>query len=319
MRRSTRLDLSGCVAFIAVGLWMASGDMALSQQPPTSRAPRVVNVTADSEKGWVPSEEMERQALKTAADYLADEDGGRVSEAYARFAEINRQHQPFADFSANIRQRNAQLGAVIEHRITTVNWTKNPAQAPLPGVYAAIDLVSRYANVDRHCGYLVVYQPPSGGGFQIMREEINFMDNDTVKKSTPAEAERVWAKLSANCPNYRPAPVGPLSEASGAVIEYPNVAAALKSLHEKKGVIFRNENGWTVAEDSSSYTIWSFPPVGHPAYPSAVKRHVVQENVGSSIQMAVHCEASKQACDDLVRTFAELNERMTASVRGSKP
>jgi hypothetical protein len=247
MSPSALFDLSGRVALIALGLWTTSSNMALSQQPTPGSAARVVNVTPDSEKGWVPSEALEQQAHKAAIDYLADEDSGRVSEAYARFAEINRQHQPFADFSANVRRNNAKFGTVIEHRITSVTWTKNPAQAPVRGVYAAMDLISRYANIDRHCGYLVLYQPPSGGGFQIMREEINFMDNATAGQSSPAEVERMWAQLSRNCPNYHSAPTGPLPEASSNTIGYPNVAAALAGLHAKPGAVFKEQAGWTVS------------------------------------------------------------------------
>ena len=181
--------------------------------------------------------------------------------------------------------------------------------------------MSRFANVDRHCGYLVLYQPPSGGGFQVMREESNYMDNATaagLAAQSPVAAEQAWVKLSANCPNYRPAPAGPLAEASSPVVEYPNVDAALAGLHAKPGVVFRNEGGWTVAEDTAAFTVWSFPPEGHPAYPSVVKRQIVQENAGSSIKMSVHCQASKQACDDLVRSFEELNAKMAAGARGPK-
>jgi len=33
------------------------------------------------------------------------------------------------------------------------------------------------------------------------------------------------------------------------------------------------------------------------------------------LQMSVHCEASKKACDDLVRTYEELNAKAAASLR----
>lgn len=304
-------------SLLALCLLAASSGTAPAQEP--AHAPRVVNVMPDSEKGWVPSEDLERQARKAANDFMAAKDSGRAEQAYAFLTDIDKKDQPFSEFSKNIRQFNVQAGAVVERRITVITWTKNPAKAPLPGIYAALDLVSRFANVDRHCGYLMLYQAPSGGAFQVMREESNFMDNATaasLAKQSPAAAAQAWAKLSANCPNYHPAPAGPLAEASSPVIEYPNVAAALAGLHAKKGVVFRNENGWTVAEDAAAYTIWSFPPVGHPAYPSAVKRQVVQEHGGSSMQMTVHCEAAKQACDDLVRTFEELNAKVAAGMRG---
>jgi hypothetical protein len=293
--------------------------------PAPSGAPRVVNVTSDSEKGWLPSEELEKQARKRAMDYLASEDSGRAADAYAFLAEIDRKDQPFGSFSDRLQQFNARAGAVVERRITTVTWTKNPAQAPLPGVYAALDLVSRFTNIDRHCGYLVLYQVPSGGAFQVMREENNFLDNATAvsiaSKSSPTEVDKAWASVSAHCPGYQSSatvttPPAPLQEATSPTIGYPSVEAALAALHSKPGVVFKNQGGWTVAEDAADKTIWSFPPAGHPAYPSAVKRQIVPDANGSTIQMSVHCQASKEACDDLVRSFEQLNAQMAAGLRG---
>ena len=99
----------------------------------------------------------------------------------------------------------------------------------------------------------------------------------------------------------------PLPESTEASIEYPSVDAALKALHARPGVVFATENGWAIATDEAAYTIWSFAPPGYPAYPAMVKRKVVQNGTGSAMVMSVHCEASKTACDDLVRTFSRLN------------
>src|SRR5262249_31728205 len=58
-------------------------------------------------------------------------------------------------------------------------------------------------------------------------------------------------------------------------------------------------------------------PVGHPAHPSAVKRSIVSRGGATYIDMKVHCEASKSACDTLVADFQKLNDRMVDSIRGS--
>ena len=76
------------------------------------------------------------------------------------------------------------------------------------------------------------------------------------------------------------------------------------------------KDGWTVASDPSGPTIWSFPPKGHPAYPSAVKRQIENRAGGAYVNMNVLCEASKSACDDLVRSFQALNEQMRQSLEG---
>jgi len=265
--------------------------------------------------------ELERSARAALLAYLAAKDGGRAPEAYSRYAAGLKSQQSFSDFSAALISFNAKAGAVIERRIVTVTWTKDPAQAPAPGVYAAIDLISRFANVDRDCGYVVLYQPPGGGDFSVAREEVNFIDNATAKSMTPSQLDNAWSQLTARCPNYPAAtPVSveaPLPEDANADVGYPTVNAALAGLHARSGVEFSTNNGWIVATDKATATIWSFPPPGNPAYPSAVKRQIVSDpRGGSSIEMTVHCEATKQACDDLVRSFEQLNAQMKAYIHG---
>jgi hypothetical protein len=104
----------------------------------------------------------------------------------------------------------------------------------------------------------------------------------------------------------------PLPEDPSSEIGYPSVADALKDLRARRDVVVTVQNGWIVANDNAAKTIWSFPPPGHPAYPAAVKRQIVQQADGAYLTMSVHCEASKQACDDLVRTFEQLNDQMKA-------
>lgn len=100
----------------------------------------------------------------------------------------------------------------------------------------------------------------------------------------------------------------PLTEAPHSTIGYQSVAVALQGLRTKPGVVFTTENGWLIATDEANYTIWSFAPKGYAAYPAMVKRQVIPLGQSQSrIEMSVLCEASKDACDDLVRTFAEMN------------
>jgi hypothetical protein len=65
-----------------------------------------------------------------------------------------------------------------------VMWTRDPPSGPFPGIYAAIDIASHYANVDRHCGYVVLYQKTVSDGFEIMRQESNFIDTPPHKESS---------------------------------------------------------------------------------------------------------------------------------------
>jgi len=106
--------------------------------------------------------------------------------------------------------------------------------------------------------------------------------------------------------------------AAGTAIGYPSVAVALDALHADPGVVFRTQDGWTLAEDQANLTFWSFPPPGHPAYPSAVKRRLVRAGEGLDLEMNIACEAPKDACDDLVRTFQARNQQMIQAMRAGR-
>jgi hypothetical protein len=292
---------------------------------------RVINLTPDSAPGWYPSEQLEQQARKTAIDYLAALDQGRYGDAYAMQTEGNRRLQSLTAFTERLTRFNAEAGAVKERRITTVTWTADPAQAPMKGKYAAIDLISQFDRVDRHCGYLVMYQPPSGGAFQVMRSEENFLTNSQAaaiaKDGSDSAVKAAWAQLSAHCPGYAqaqalaaavpfaPLPPGPLAEAEASDIGYPSVEAALAGLRAKPGVKFSQQDGWTIANDPSENALWTFTPPGHAAYPAVVKRRMITQNGQVVMDMSVMCKGSKQACDDLVRAFQDLNAKIAESLR----
>jgi len=131
-----------------------------------------------------------------------------------------------------------------------------------------------------------------------------------MKRRTPirgfalAGAASLWT-----CPAWATAAQAqraPLPEAPGN-IEYQTVSEALTALRAKAGVVFTTVNGWLIATDEGAYSIWSFAPPEYAAYPAVVKRWVIPKQVGSEVRMDVLREASKAACDDLVRTFATMN------------
>ncbi|WP_304190260.1 hypothetical protein [Phenylobacterium aquaticum] len=107
----------------------------------------------------------------------------------------------------------------------------------------------------------------------------------------------------------------PLPEQADASVGYPTVAAALADLSVKPGVEVSIQNGWTIVADPAASAIWSFAPRGDAAYPTVVRRVLTQTGPGVSLEMTVLCEASKDACDSVVRTFQELNAAASKSAR----
>lgn len=282
--------------------------------------PHEINITTDSAPGWLPSAAQESAARRSLDDYLAALDAGHVVQAYAMLTAGQQHEESLTTFSVRNSKFNATAGPVKERRILKVTWTKNPATAPVPGVYVAFDLVSRFANVDRHCGYVVLYQDPADGAFRVTREENNYIDNAAAnaieRDHSRAGLDRAWTDIASHCPSYdvRAAIAAePLAESPGSSIGYPSVAAALAALRNKPGVAISQQNGWTVATEASTLTIWSFAPRGNPAYPAVAKRHVVEDKKATWIDMTIACEASKAACDDFVRTFEALDAKVSES------
>jgi hypothetical protein len=100
--------------------------------------------------------------------------------------------------------------------------------------------------------------------------------------------------------------------------EYATAAQALQGLRAKPGVKISMQSGWTVIEDRSTLSVWSFPPVGQRAYPTAIQRKIVQEGSNIFVKMKVLCEAPKPDCDAVVAEFGKLNERVRGDLN-SKP
>lgn len=100
----------------------------------------------------------------------------------------------------------------------------------------------------------------------------------------------------------------PIPESRDPGMEYDSVAEALKGVSATPGIEWKIENGWPIAMDREGLAVWSFSPPGYPAHPAVVKRYVIPVGDNRSIvSMAIQCEASKSACDDLYRTFAKMN------------
>ncbi len=108
----------------------------------------------------------------------------------------------------------------------------------------------------------------------------------------------------------------PLTESATSNIEYASPKEAFEALRKKPEVSFRQEeSGWVIAYDKGASTLWSFPPKSAPSYPAVVKRTVEESNNEISIRMGVLCGASKEACDQLVKEFTALNEKIKLDIK----
>jgi len=102
----------------------------------------------------------------------------------------------------------------------------------------------------------------------------------------------------------------------GSSIGYPTVAAALEAVKSDPNAHVETKGGWTIVAtaENGNQVLWSFAPESDPAYPSAVKRTVVESGGKVAIDMKVLCQSTKAACDKLVEQFQQLNERVKQGI-----
>ena len=96
----------------------------------------------------------------------------------------------------------------------------------------------------------------------------------------------------------------------GKVFGYESVTKALEALKANPNAKISELNGWTIVSDGDARALWSFAPPEHPSYPSVVRRAVVERDGQVGITTQVNCGAEKPICDQLVKDFIELNQKV---------
>lgn len=91
-------------------------------------------------------------------------------------------------------------------------------------------------------------------------------------------------------------------------IGYPSPGTAMEALHARPDVLFSFQNGWIVASDRANMTVWSFAPVGAPAFPTAVKRQVVQSGDKIYVATKIMCRGTQEACEAVSAEFNALDQ-----------
>ena len=169
--------------------------------------PRVINVTTDSAPDWIPSEELEAEALSTLDRYFGAIDKGDDFSMWNLSTDGLKSLTTFAEFRSNGKAMRGNLGRVEKLSVLKITWTKDSARAPAKGIYAAIDISGRFSKTKRHCGFVILFKANPSDPFGIARIENNYFTDKDAKKiakdQSPAEVERLWSRVSSNCPNYQ--------------------------------------------------------------------------------------------------------------------
>ena len=178
----------------------------VSVQPAAAKAPRVINVTTDSAAGWLPSEELDTEADTFLRTYFDAYDRGDDRRLWELTTDGLKGLSNFAQFQTDNKRTRQDLGHLQKLEVLQVTWTKDPANAPAPGIYVAIDITGHFTKTQRHCGYVVLFKATGGEPFRLARIETNYMTDASArtfsKRKPPGEVDRAWSMVSVNCSNY---------------------------------------------------------------------------------------------------------------------
>jgi hypothetical protein len=192
---------------LAATLCLTAPAVLSGAQAAQKSEPRVINVTTDSERGWLPTEPLEAEALSTLQTYFRALDNGDARALWNLATDGLKGLTTFDEFKSSNKKTRKDLGRLTRLDVLQVTWTKDPANAPAPGIYVAFDISGQFTKSKRQCGYVVLFKANPNDPFRLARIENNYFTDGLVRKLTkeksPAEVDRMWSKLSAYCPNYK--------------------------------------------------------------------------------------------------------------------
>jgi hypothetical protein len=75
--------------------------------------------------------------------------------------------------------------------------------------------------------------------------------------------------------------------------------------------VIRQEQGqWTVLIDAQDNSMWWFARPSNPAFPTAVRRHIVERDGDQILERSTLCGAAAEACETMRKQFQEEDERV---------
>jgi len=116
------------------------------------------------------SNPREAEAVKIANDWLNIVESGDDKQSFSMLALIFQQNLTQDTWRESVLDRNAKTGKLISRKLRRVVWYDNPANAPLAGLYAAVEFDSVFENTDKHFQFVILHSQ-NDEVFKVMRNE----------------------------------------------------------------------------------------------------------------------------------------------------
>jgi hypothetical protein len=132
--------------------------------------PAPADTAAAPDPNWRQSAEQEQVVRARTSAYFAAKDSGRFADAYAMLTPQMQADADLQTWSGAAADFNRRAGALRNRQLIRVTWYNNPPQAPVAGLYAAVDFNGDFAGLHFLCGY-VVWLLQRDGSWRLVREE----------------------------------------------------------------------------------------------------------------------------------------------------
>lgn len=134
----------------------------------------IAPVATAQDNAATPAEAEEVRRL--GETYLGHLDRGEYDHAHAMFSADMRRMAPLPAWRETTQATRAEWGALAGREQVRITAYRDPKDAPRPGLYIAVDYVSRYANLAQHTQYLVWHREREGDAFALIRHETNAVE-----------------------------------------------------------------------------------------------------------------------------------------------
>jgi len=115
------------------------------------------------------------EAQKFAEAWLELDEAGDHAASYALLTDIFKGNVTERQWLFEADKIRRQNGKLVSRTLRRIVWYDNPEDAPLPGIYAAVEFDSEFEHVKRHFQYLILHSE-NGAPFRIMRSETTMID-----------------------------------------------------------------------------------------------------------------------------------------------
>jgi hypothetical protein len=110
------------------------------------------------------------EAVKFASNWRDLIDEGKHEEAYSYLSPTFQKNLTTESWKNAVGGTRIELGARLSRSLRRVVWYDNPVNAPLPGLYAAVEFDSVFENARTHFQFIILHSQ-NGAPFKVMRNE----------------------------------------------------------------------------------------------------------------------------------------------------